>query len=391
MRITIVFASLLTVVLAKDLATAKALAKAGKIEEAAAAFGVAAAAAQKQRDLVAEQKIAEALAAFLDGLPPEPTAKQKVSASMATAAIVSSLNPGHRGVFVSRTALIRESLYDATRTGVFRGVGRYSVLYRGRGKNGDSQAREIVAQYAQAISRCVPAPESQRSRAELDEDDTKILVASLREAQQAAIKRGFVELTMHITTEMVAILAHIDPKEAEKCLRRATATLAKEPDLELLIKWSGMLRARLGKNNGPYAAIVASKMEGATRPPAGTGSAGGTPGGPQSALGVAWRRFRRGAPFLTIKRDPKGFTVVPKFKRAREIEVVFKPGERVRRVGGVHILFHGSSAAVQWIELKEKEGFPAESSHRSRWRAYYLLANDETMTVSTKGVAFKRR
>jgi hypothetical protein len=64
----------------------------------------------------------------------------------------------------------------------------------------------------------------------------------------------------------------------------------------------------------------------------------------------------------------------------------FAEGEKHANRGGVTLAFSGRGVALRMLDLVGNRGQPGESSEAGSVRAYYLLAEGETWSVSKEGI-----
>jgi hypothetical protein len=351
------------------LAEAAAAVKAGQSDVAAKAFGRAAAIAHKANDLLAEQRVAEALWPFLDG--PRDRAD-------ALAGVLPDLDPKRAGAFVSAGTIASELILVATSTGDMKHVKAASKVLASQA------ALQKCGKAARAFSVYAKALETVAATKGTDVSD------ALAKVVAEAIAQGWTDVAIHAGTELAAQL-HTSGKSSEAKLALAVVAAIIKPDTDpdLVQVWRGIVNSRLKDAAPDTLAPFTDAMKPFARisvsAAGGVGGAGGTPGG-QSKLGKAWNNLPAIQSFVTVKRLDDGFEITEAFDSALKAKQPLENGLRYRGEGGVTLSFRGRGVALRMLDLEGTRGQPGATSGLPPGVPLYRLAKGETWSLSRQGV-----
>jgi len=182
-------------------------------------------------------------------------------------------------------------------------------------------------------------------------------------------------------------------KAGDALERAARANIDAYPDRDVLQKWDVAVKKRLPDAPAEVLEVMKKATASLQRGGAAAGAAGGVGGrgananeDPTTELGRAWRRMKKTAPILTVKRDATIFDVRLAYTKQGDVKLPQKAGARSEKIGNLHVAFHGRSVALLEATLKMPEvGIRGGSSVRYRFCAWTLLAKGEVWSVGKDG------
>lgn len=374
---------------------AKVLARKGDPLKAAERFGDAVAIAQAAGDLQAEATAADAMAEFLRDVmiqrmtarPAEPgaTAEQAPATGNLLAAAMKRLEAGRCGAYVSAPVLARTILLLASETGDTSGVddaARVAAAHATKASSG--RAAPVVARYAQGLKAAV-------------EKRFDAATGPLDTAMKDAGKAGWFDLASHAGTELAAAWVGAgDAANATAALDAVAALCKDDTPRHAVRRWQDCVNARLA--DAPEAVrksaedafkrlLAGGESVSAAGGRGGKGGAGGNADEePISDVGRLLRKLGKGKPIVTATCTAKGIDVHWLTAPGVKCLVPFEDGEKVADEGGVTVSCSRHAIALRMVDLVGNRGQPGESSEMDPLRAYYLLAEGETWSVSKEGV-----
>ena len=373
---------------------ARALAARGDAPGAATRFGDALAAAHAAGDMQAEQEAADALQEFLDqrrienitrraraSTPGEGAESDAAAYAWLLDAVMKKLDAKRCGAFVSAPVLARNMLLLATESGdLSLAADAAKVLAVHAGKPASGHAAGVVAKYAEGMKAAANSKPDQAA---------PLLDRAATEAQAA----GWTDLALHATTEAAAAWhrAGDDVKAAASVAAGAT-TLGATPNPNRVNMWNAYAMKRLADApdtvRKPLADLVAQAKGPNSVSAAGGRPGAGAPGGaePVSDIGKLLPKLGKGKPVVSVKRVADGMQV--RWITAMDDKDVrrFEDSVRIADAGGVTVALFDRSAALMMVDLKGTRGQPGEGSDPGIARAFYLLAEGETWSVTKDGV-----
>lgn len=365
------------------------LRRAAKLEgvEAAQLLGKATRIVHKAGDLQVEKRAAEAIADLLGkaGRSNEPGA---AGSQDLLVVVLSEMDAQHSGAYVSAHALAREALITATRSGGFGAVPVAAKVLKtyAKGRHRGLSAK-MMDDYAAGLAVLIEP--------DRDEKATAGALKRLDAALSVCVEQKWYEMATVIGTELAAAhLAVEQPDLAKDALARAaSASAGPTLDPQVIHAWDSAVRLRLdGASDEVLAPFleVRDLLRGMGAMPGGAGGAG-APGlaageDPTTELAAAWRKLKRGSPVVTVKRGGTDLTIHLAYVDKSDESGEYQAGTRFQRIGDVVLVFHGQAVALEDLEFKlPRNGLPGSSPVRSRWKAWTLLAEGETWSVSKKG------
>lgn len=371
---------------------AKALSKNGESLKAAGRFGDAVAAAQAAGDLQAEESIAQALEELVRKVEMDAIrrrAQPDASAAPADApsvpallvAVMRPLDAGRCGAYVSAPVLARNLLLLATESGDFGPVADVAAVAAAHArKPASGRAAAVVAKYAEGM------------RAEAD-GKFDVAAPLLDTAATDSAKAGWLDLVAHAGTEAAfAWVKAGSPEKAAASMTAAASAVGATPNLNRINGWSGFAKKRLADApeavTKPLADLVEkSKGPNSVSAAGGRGGRGGKAGEePVSDIGKLLPKLAKGKPFVTVKCTPKGLEIHWTTGADEKPVRPFDEMVRIAEAGGVTLALQNRSVALMMVDLKGTRGQPGEASEASQVRAFYLLADGETWSVSKEGI-----
>lgn len=373
------------------LVAGNAAAAEGNPEEAASAFGKAAALAHKTGDLAAEGDVTDALEDFFAGLqtgqaaarndestPAEETAAREARWQQALALVLAELDPARLGAMVSAPVIARRVLEAATDSGANDGVKEAAAVLEKSRKNKKAGAAAIaLADYGKGL----------RARAD---GDNAAAATALRSSLNRVFDNGWSELTVRIGTEAaVAFLASGDAKAAQQALADVAATLDVQQIL-VAILWRRLVDTRLKDAPkdvlAPATAFLGdtpSRRNSAFAP--GARVKGGSVA-PDSVLVAALKKMKKTKAFVSVTRTDDGLLLREHFGPEREHTPTAGMMVDFWMQDGVTIGFHGHQVMLRAVDLTVRHGAPGGSPYPSAAWALYPLAPGETWGVTKVGV-----
>jgi len=361
---------------------ALAIAKAGAGERlhAAQRFGDAVALAQSAGDLAAEDAAASALEKFYDDCTVDavrnPDAEGKTGGPPSRAAllvaVMQKLDGSRCGAFVSAPALARNVLRLATQTGASECVaeaGKVLALHARKPTSG--RAAAVAAKYADGFRA----------------DHAADAAAAFDAAAADAANCGWTDLAMHAATEAAAKWAgNGNADKAAASLAAVAPAFGDAPDPLLVAQWGTMLDRRLKDAppaaRKPFDDLKARMPKGSSA--SGAGGAGGKGGA--TDIGKTLPTMPRGKPFVSATRRSTEFELKFATKPAGKFAADFSESRHFEDEGGVFVGFSGKSVGLWGVDFAGGRGGPGGGSAPSPVRAYYLLAEGETWSVSKEGL-----
>ncbi len=371
---------------------AKVLARKGDKGGAAARYGDAIAAAQAAGDLQAEAAAAESMSDYFDDL--ERTALAGVASTTSDAPSIAQLlaaamvrlDPTRNGAYVSAPALALSVLQRATAEGEFGSVpDAAKVAIAHAAKAGSGRAADVVAKYAEGMSAVASG--------HFDE-----ATVPLRAALTESVESGWTHLSTHIATELAATWMRLgQPVEATSAITTAIAVLEHATRPIAAIAWSTMVDHRLPDApeavRKPVSDLVARLSQGGVSS-SGVGGRGGAGlpavAEPISEVGKLLRKLGKVKPFVSVTRTPKRFEVQFATQRDEKVPVEFPEMVAYADAGGVWLAFHHQSVALHMVDLVGNRGGPGTRTWPNVTRAFILLAEGETWSVSKEGIVTVR-
>ena len=386
---------------------AKILARKGENLKAAERYGEAVALAQAASDLAAEETAADSLSDWFDGLRPDPAqpvpdpaAPKGTTADTGSpgptgptraallAAVMTKLDANRCGAFVSAPVLARNVLRLETETGDFSSVAdAASVAAAHAVKPSSGRAAAIVGKYAAGL-RAVAEGKFDTAAALLDE------------AAADAGKLNFLDLEAHAATEAAcAWIRAGKPDSAAASMAASVVAFGQAPDRWKVDCWQHYADVRLAAAPDVVKkplADFAAQFEGG-RSASGAGGAGGAGGGsanggsrakPRSAVAKILDTLGAGKAFVSVLCKHDGMEM-QWTTSAKHPLTPFDHGTRVANDGGVTLFVHDRSVALRMVDLRGLTGQPGDSgggAEPTAVRAFYLLAEGETWSVSKEGV-----
>jgi hypothetical protein len=219
-------------------------------------------------------------------------------------------------------------------------------------------------------------------------DDAKAAPA-LQAAYEACVANGWTPLALDAATELLALhLRTPDEAAATAVLAAAAALVTPDLDPDVGRSWARAVRHR-GKG-APETVLapfekVASGLEGAATAGAAGGRGGDAAAEGGTPVGRAWKRLGADKPFVRVVRAGEEFHLGLPFDEASQATLPRPSTPRHWDAGGVTLALTNGAVALRLVDLEGGRGQPGERSRASRVRAYYLLADGETWSVSSRG------
>ena len=350
-------------------------------EKAATFYGQAVAAAQTLKDLLLERKAADALEAWFAKVEPRTDVRRSTRprAREVLAEVMAALDPKRSGAMVSAHALAAEVLADSVALGDGAHVeDAAKVLTAHAGSPKPGAAAAALARWAEGM-----AAEAHNDAAKAD--------AALEAAAKTLAANGWLAQAASAATELAALrLAAQDDAKAAQALAIAAAAVRDDTDAAVIDAWILVAKGRL-LGASPAALEPLTKVASVKRPAGaamkggrgGNGARGG--GGDVSSLGRLWSRLGPDKPVVSVTRDKTGLTIRPTY-RTEAVTLAVRDGQRTwEDEGGVTLLLAGPAVTFAMIDLSGLEAQPGDVPVPSRVRAFYLLAEGETWTVTKAG------
>jgi hypothetical protein len=363
---------------------AKELAKKGEWVKAAERFGDVVAAAQKAGDLQAEQDAADAAESFFDDVPANPSSDAKTpdgkpkasgpSRAAVLAGLMRRLDVARCGACVSAPTLARNVLELATESGDFAPVADAAKVVAAKSASGAAAA--VVAKYAEGL----------KAAAEGRLDDAS---AALQSAASDAGKAKWFDLAAHVATELAATrLRQNAPDQAVAAIAAAASTIDGSCGVGLTDSWRSM--AELRCKSAPPALFnpiddLAARAKESKNGGSSAGAAGGG-SGRTSPIGKLLQNWPKGKPLVAAARKTSGFEISWATKQGAKPVVAFPGGKSQAVEGGVTLGFYGRSVALVRVDLEDDAGVAIGGGEPSPVRAFYLVADGETWSVSREGL-----
>jgi hypothetical protein len=366
---------------------AEKLAEQKQYDKAVPLLAGAIATAQASGAIVAEQKAVDLLDRVVSGLPDDaaPEGGSVTAVPFGTRAALASamarLDPKRRSAFISAPGLAHSLLLLATRSGDGRFVPEAAAVLEAHAKVPKAgRSAATLAQYATGLRRAVAGAHAEAASA-------------LEPALAAAVREGWLELALHVGTELVAAYRGAgDADKAKEALERTSAAVPKDADPSVVREWSRFAPARWAGTDEAFL----SPFRRAVDPFAGVasvGTAGGrgahgakAGGGDVSKVGEVLSKHPKAKPLVTVVRKKEGFEIREAFDSKFEAVQPYKDMTRHLEDGGVTLSFHGYAVALHMIDPEGLRGQPGERSDRSLVRAFYLLGDGETYGVLKEGL-----
>lgn len=354
------------------LARAGAKARSGAPEEAAALYGEALAAAQKEGDLLEEQAAANAfldLVGNLRGKSPEGV----------LAAALGKMDAKRCGAFVSAPLLAGEVVLSVALTGEPKNLAAAAAVLQPHAKSAKSG---LWIRTAALLAKSMGTARGESPAA---------AAASLQEAIDAALAEQWADLALAAGVELAALQLRLGDKEkARAAVGAAVSLLGPKTEQRYLRWWNGAAETRL--KDAPEEVLEPWKNSAAYMPQGGSvsagggrGGAGGSGGSGASPLGKALMKASRTTALATAARTRDGFEVRvswdPKFRGVQQRQ----DGQRYLDDGGLTLAFADWGVSVALLDLTGGHGQPGESSEAETARAFYRLARGETWGLSKDG------
>lgn len=367
---------------------AKALAKAGKGErlKAAERFGDAVALAQSQGNLAAEDAAATELEEFIDEVTGEemrnPAAAGTTDAGPSTVkllcALTGKLDPDRCGAFVSAPVLARLALVRATETGERPDIAQLAkVLVTHAEKMPGSHGAAVAAKYAEGMKSVA---------------DGKFDVAApaLDAVTADAAKSGWTVLASRAAVEAAAAwLKASAPEKAAASITAAAEAFGAKPDPVLVSEWTQIVARRLADAPAEVRkpAEDLQKRLTAGGGAGGAGASGGRGGkGGATDIGRLLPKLPKKKAIASATRSAKQFDIRWATNPDAKASAGFDEGIHYVDEGGVWLGFNGRSVALCMVDLVGGRGGLGGRVTASTVRAFYLVAEGETWSVSRDGI-----
>lgn len=371
---------------------AKELARKHEPEAAAKRFGEAIALAQKSGGLDDEDDAATAFIDFVGRLSRVPSRPETRDATSDTrefllgdglAEAMQRLDATRCGSFVSAPALARDVLLLATETGRRDDVAdAVKVTLAAAKKPSTGKAFAVTARYAEGMRLL---------------DDAKFEEAEvpLRAVVEEAGPAGWTDLVTHAATELA--YAHWKQDEgdaASQAFADAASFCDATTPTEELLGWKRCIDARLAGAPTELLAAARAALDalhaGSTVAPgaAGRGGDGRNAGEaePRSEVAKLVEKLRKGGAIVTVARTASGYEIRWPWRSGKPQTEPNQMGDHHVQDGGLTLTLSDRRVALRMFDPRGLDGAPGSSPQRTIGRAFYLLAEGETWTVTREGV-----
>ena len=370
---------------AEQLAAAEALAKSGQVVEAAAAYGVELAAAQKQKDLAWQERVARSMASTL--FPPTGAAGTERDAyARSLRAVMLALDARRNHAFCSAGQLAHALLLEATRTGDTAYV---------------EEAATVCAQHAK-ISKVGPFAAAMVDYAagllDVAAGNHANAVPQLESALGVTAEQGWAWPAVHVATELAAACVAAGQDDgAAGALAQAGAVLKDSGDTAVAQRFRMLVQARLegapeAVQKAWEAALEPFSGGGSVSAAGGRGGAGGSPGGVDvSKVGRAWKKLSGKKPFVTVTRGADGYVIRQAFDKRFEAEQPTGSGVKHHDDGGITLSFWDGGVRLHMVDMEGRQGQPGEASEPGPFVFFDPVARGYVWGVTKAGLVSQVR
>ena len=370
---------------AEPLAAAEALAKSGQVVEAAAAYGVELAAAQKQKDLAWQERVARSMASTL--FPPTGVAGTERDAyARSLRAVMLALDARRHHAFCSAGQLAHALLMDATRTGDTAYV---------------EEAATVCAQHAK-ISKVGPFAAAMVDYAagllDVAAGSHANAVPQLESALDVTVAQGWAWPAVHVATELAAACVAAGQDDgAAGALAQAGAVLKDSGDTAVAQRFRTLAQTRLEGASETVREAYETALEpfsgGSSASAAGgRGGAGGAAGGVDvSKVGRAWKKLSGKKPFVTVTRGGSGYVIRQAFDKRFEAEQPAGSSVKHHDDGGITLSFWDGGVRLHMVDMEGLQGQPGERSEPGPFDFFDPVARGYVWGVTKGGLVSQVR
>jgi tetratricopeptide (TPR) repeat protein len=369
------------------LAKAEAKAKADSLADAAEFYALAMKAAQKKKDLPAQERVQNSLRkAERDAQRKQrtPNARGSVTAA-ALHGLLAGLDPKRNSAFLSRGPVSYACILAATTSGDRTNLELACTAAIAHARIAKSGAyAQAMASYAQGL---LHAEKQEHAKA----------CPALQTALDRMGKEQWAWTGVIVATEAAAVyLAAGDPDKATAALETGAVLMKANGDRAVAQVWRTAVTERLAGAPAnvltPYDKAVTPLMgaggfsgKGGAGGAGGKGGRGGSGAKSQSKVGAAWKKLSKKKPFITVKRTASGYEIKQGFDRGFKATQPYAKGVKHHADGGVTLSFWHGGVRLHMVDMEGRNGQPGEGSQPGSFTLFFPLAIGETWGVNKAG------